>query len=81
MRDLRLVVGCGCGNGCGDGFCQSFCTAARPQVLTAPAAGASLFFLRRAMLNLDVVNGPIMYAGVIGRLPLGNGRRDGPGNP
>jgi hypothetical protein len=52
-----------------------------PRVLTAPAAGASLFFLRRAMLNLDVVNGRIMYAGVIGRPPLRNGRRDEPGNP
>jgi hypothetical protein len=52
-----------------------------PRVLTAPAAGAALFVLRRTMLNLDVVNGRIMYAGVIGRPPLRNGRRDEPGNP
>ena len=52
-----------------------------PGVLTAPAAGASLFFLRRAMLNLDVVNGRIMYVEVTGRPPLRNGRRDEPGNP
>jgi hypothetical protein len=77
MRGLRLVAGWGCG----DGFCQSFYTEARPGVLTAPAAGASLFFLRRAMLNLHVVNGRIMYAGVTGRPPLRNGRRDEPGNP
>jgi len=52
-----------------------------PGVLTAPAAGASLFFLRRAMLSLDVVSGRIMYAGVTGRPPLRIGRRDEPGNP
>ncbi|MGP0023941.1 MAG: hypothetical protein ACLPKE_11395 [Streptosporangiaceae bacterium] len=77
MRDLRLVAGCGCG----DDFCQSFYTEAARRVLTAPATGASLFFLRRAMLNLDVVNGRIMYVEVIDRPPLGNGRRDEPGNP
>ena len=52
-----------------------------PRVLTAPATGASLFFLRRAMLNLDVVNARIMYVEVIDRPPLRNGRRDEPGNP
>lgn len=74
MRELRLVAGCG------DDFCQSFCTEARPGSL-APATGASLFFLRREMLSLDVVNGRITYVGVSGRPPLGNGRRDEPGNP
>jgi|SRR5271157_5877659 len=52
-----------------------------PRVLTAPATSASLFFLRRAMLNLDVVNGRIMYVEVIDRPPLRNGPRDEPGNP
>jgi hypothetical protein len=33
------------------------------------------------MLNLDVVNGRIMYVEVIDRPPLRNGRRDEPGNP
>ena len=56
-RDFRLVAGCGCG----DDFCQSFYTGAGTRVPTAPAAGASLFFLRRAMLNPDVVNGRIMH--------------------
>ena len=58
MRGLRLVAGCGCG----DDFCHGFCNEAALRVLTAPATGASLFFLRRAMLSLGVVNGRIMYA-------------------
>ena len=52
-----------------------------PRVLTVPAAGASLFFLRRAMLGLDVASGRIMYVEVIDRPLLRNGRRDEPGNP
>ena len=76
MRDLRLVADC-----------VTVTTSARasipkpaPRVLAAPATGASLFLLRRAMLNLDVVHGRIMYVEVIDRPPLRNGRRDEPGN-
>ena len=78
MRDLRLVAGCGCG----DDFCQSFYTEARPRGPYGPGRRrVPLLPARRAMLKLDVVNGRIMYAGVIGRPPLRNGRRDEPGKP
>lgn len=71
--DLRLVAECGCG----DDFCQSFRTEPHPQdrpygpghrcVPLSPAKG---------MLNLDVVNGRIMYVEVIYRPPLHDRRRD-----
>jgi hypothetical protein len=52
-----------------------------PRGLTATGHRCVLFFLRRAMVNLDVVNGRIIYVEVIDRPPLRNGRRDEPGNP
>src|ERR1035437_8170962 len=52
-----------------------------PRVLTAPAAGASLFFRGRPMLTRDVVKGRIFYVGGPARPPLLNGGGDEPGNP
>ncbi|WP_216858223.1 hypothetical protein [Actinomadura verrucosospora] len=76
--DLRLVADCGCG----DDFCQSFETELHPRgqpygpghrcIALAPAKG---------MLNLDVVNGRIMYVEVIDRPPLRDRRRPEPTNP
>ncbi len=76
-RDLRLVAGCGCG----DDFCQSGYTEARPQGPCGRGHRCVPLLPAKVMLNLDVVNGGIMYAGVIGWPPLRNGRRDEPGNP
>ncbi|MFF1874652.1 hypothetical protein [Kitasatospora herbaricolor] len=74
--DLRLTDKCRCG----DGFCQSFKTERRPDgqpfgrghrcLPLSPSTG---------MLNLDVVNGRIMYVEVLDREPLRDVRVRPPG--
>lgn len=74
-RDLRLIAECACA----DDFCQSFCTEAHPQgqpygpghrcIPLLPASG---------LVNLDVVDGRIVYVEVIDRPPMRDHRNSPP---
>lgn len=66
-RDLRLVADCGCG----DDFCQSFYTEARSDAPYGPGHRTVCLPAKGGMLNLDVVNGRIMFVEVIDLPPLG----------
>ncbi|MFP3967271.1 hypothetical protein SMC26_33575 [Actinomadura fulvescens] len=76
--DLRLVAGCGCG----DDFCQSFRTEVHPQGQPyGPGHRCVPLTPSNGMLNLDVVNGRIMFVEVIDRPPLRYRRRAEPETP
>ncbi len=74
-RDLRIVEDCGCG----DDFCQSFRTASHPAGQPyGPGHRCVCLLPSRGMLNLDVVDGRIMYVEVLDRPPLRTPRRPDP---
>ena len=75
--DLRLVAECGCG----DGFCQSFHTEDHPHGQPyGPGHRCVNLIPSKGMLNLDVVDGRIMYVEVIDRPPLYDLGETGPTN-
>ncbi|MFD8418586.1 hypothetical protein [Streptomyces sp. NPDC059466] len=62
--DLRLVGECGCG----DGFCQSIRTADHPEDQPyGPGHRCVPLLPSKGMLNLDVVDGRIMYVEILDR--------------
>jgi hypothetical protein len=65
--DLRLVAECGCD----DDFCQSFRTEPHPDGQPfGPGHRCVPLSPSKGMINLDVVDGRIMYVEVIDREPL-----------
>ncbi|AVH59777.1 MULTISPECIES: hypothetical protein [Streptomyces] len=65
--DLRMAGECGCG----DDFCQSIRTADHPQGQPYGAGHRCVLLLpSEGMLNLDVVNGRIMYIEVLDRAKM-----------
>ena len=64
VRDVRLVGECGCG----DGFCRSIRTAEHPAGQPyGPGHRMVALLPTRGMLNLDVVDGRIMYIEILER--------------
>ncbi|WP_052394283.1 hypothetical protein [Kutzneria sp. 744] len=64
MRDVRVVADCGCG----DDFCRSIKTAEHPDGKPyGPGHRMVALLPTRGMLNLDVVNGRIMYIEILDR--------------
>jgi hypothetical protein len=64
VRDVRMVDECGCG----DDFCQSIRTADHPQGEPyGPGHRTVALLPAQGMLNLDVVDGRIMYIEIMHR--------------
>ncbi|TDB75047.1 hypothetical protein E1264_40335 [Actinomadura sp. KC216] len=69
LADVRLVAMCDCG----DDFCQSIRTEVHPKGQPYGEGHRCVPLLpSRGMLNLDVLNGRIMYIEVLDRPPMHN---------
>ncbi|MFJ7157968.1 hypothetical protein ACIQUQ_23950 [Streptomyces sp. NPDC101118] len=66
VRDVRLYERCPCT----DDFCQSFRTAPGPDGPYGPGHRCLPLLAEQGMLNLDVVQGRIVYVEVIDHAPL-----------
>ncbi|MFI0371510.1 hypothetical protein ACH35V_26900 [Actinomadura sp. 1N219] len=69
VRDVRLVAMCDCG----DDYCQSIYAAVHPEGQPYGEGHRCVSLLPpEGMLNLDVLNGRIMYIEVLYRTPMHN---------